>query len=333
MEKLRWWEWLLLLVIVGVAAYLRLWRVVETPGWFTDEGTHLEIARHLSNGRLQYLSVNQSVLLFARLPLFEWVLAGAVRLFGLGMGTVRGVTAIFGISSVVLQYFVVWDVSKDRWLALLAALMLAIFPAAVVYSRFGFSYNLLAPLVLVAVWGLHRYVREDLSGKQPQVAKTMTGLGAAATAIGLALISDLWALSLLPVLVLVVLWRRWRDLWWSLLLTLLPLGVFTAVSLLTIPDAFLFDVQFTLSRVSSPLAAQVRQLVVNVVTLLSQNGWMALGVVGVFGLRPLRLSSVHAFRLQAIVWLFLLLPVLVIGRTAALTSLSFYYMIPVLPLV
>ena len=190
-----WWEWLLLIVIVGVAAYLRMWRVVETPGWFSDEGTHLEIARHLVNGRNQYLSVNQSTLLFARLPLFEWLLAGAVKLFGLGMGTLRGVTAVLGIVTIILQFFVVHDVSKDRWLALIAVGVLAIFPAAVVYSRFGFSYNLLAPLVLVAVWGLVRYVDGSRNG-----------LMWAAGAVGLALISDLWALSLLPVLVLIVVW-------------------------------------------------------------------------------------------------------------------------------
>ena len=197
MARSRWLEPTLLLLIIALAAALRLWRVAETPGWFTDEGTHLEIARHLANGRIQYLSVTQSVLLFARLPLFEWLLAGAVRLFGLGMGTLRGVTAVLGTASVVLLYALLRDVSKDRWLALTAALLLAVFPAAVIYSRFGFSYNLLVPLGLTAVWGFARY---DLGQK--------SGLVWAAAAIGLALITDLWALSLLPILLIVVAWRR-----------------------------------------------------------------------------------------------------------------------------
>ncbi|MFZ1400158.1 MAG: glycosyltransferase family 39 protein [Candidatus Promineifilaceae bacterium] len=312
MARSRWLEPTLLLLIVALAAALRLWRVAETPGWFTDEGTHLEIARHLANGRIQYLSVTQSVLLFARLPLFEWLLAGAVRLFGLGMGTLRGVTAVLGTTSVVLLYALLRDVSKDRWLALTAALLLAVFPAAVVYSRFGFSYNLLVPLGLTAVWGFARY---DLGQK--------SGLIWAAAAIGLALITDLWALSLLPILLIVVARRRWRDLAWALPLALLPLGVYTAVSLLTVPDAFWFDWQFTLARVRLPLPAQLQTLALNAVTLLSQSGWLALGIVGLFALQPRRL--------QRLAWLFLLLPFLVIGRTAALYSLSFYYTIPLLP--
>lgn len=312
MKRSGWLEPALLLLIVVLAAYLRLWRVVETPGWFSDEGTHLEIARHLLNGRTQYLSVTQSTLLFARLPLFEWLLAGTARLFGLGMGTLRGVTAILGTLSVTLLYAMVRDISKDRWLALTAALLLAVFPAAVIYSRFGFSYNLLVPLLLVVMWGLYHY----LNGSR-------IGLVWAAFAIGLALITDLWAISLLPVLLLVIVWRRWQDVWWGLLLALLPLGVFTAVSLLTVPDAYLFDWQFTLSRVRLPLTAQLRNLTINMVTLLSQSGWLAMGVVGIFAIKPARL--------QKLVWLFLLVPFVIIGRTAALYSLSFYYMIPLLP--
>ena len=297
---------------MALAAYLRLWRVAETPGWFSDEGTHLEIARHLLDGRIQYLSVTQSTLLFARLPLFEWLLAGVARLFGLGMGTLRSVTAVLGTLSVALLYAMLRDISKDRWLALTAALLLAVFPAAVIYSRFGFSYNLLVPLLLVALWGLYRYA----NGSQ-------VGLVWAAGAIGLALITDLWAISLLPILVLVVVWHNWRDAWWGLLIAWLPLGVFTAVSLLTVPDAYLFDWQFTLSRVRLPLIAQLRNLTTNMVTLLSQSGWLAVGVVGIFAIKPARL--------QKLVWLFLLVPFVVIGRTAALYSLSFYYTIPLLP--
>jgi len=312
MKRSGWLEPALLLLIVALAAYLRLWRVAETPGWFSDEGTHLEIARHLLDGRIQYLSVTQSTLLFARLPLFEWLLAGAARLFGLGMGTLRGVTAVLGTLSIALLYAMLRDISKDRWLALTAALLLAVFPAAVVYSRFGFSYNLLVPLLLVALWGLNHY----MNGSR-------IGLVWAASAIGLALITDLWAISLLPVLVLIVAWQRWQDLWWGVLIALLPLGVFTAVSLLTVPDAFLFDWQFTLSRVRLPLTVQLQNLLVNGITLLSQSGWLAVGVVGIFAIKPVRL--------QKLVWLFLLVPFVIIGRTAALYNLSFYYTIPLLP--
>ena len=84
----------LLLVPMGLAAYLRLANIGLNPGWYTDEATHLLIAQQLLNGRLQYLAINQSILLFARLPLFEWLLAGIGLLFDLNMLTLRLLTAV-----------------------------------------------------------------------------------------------------------------------------------------------------------------------------------------------------------------------------------------------
>ena len=58
-------------LILILAAYLRLANLAVNPAWYTDEGTHLDIVRHLLDGRVQYLAINQSSLLFSRLPLFE----------------------------------------------------------------------------------------------------------------------------------------------------------------------------------------------------------------------------------------------------------------------
>ena len=53
--------------------------------------------------------------------------------------------------TVAVLYLTVRRMTRDVRLALLAALLLAIYPPAVLYSRFGFSYNLLAPLVLLCL--------------------------------------------------------------------------------------------------------------------------------------------------------------------------------------
>lgn len=39
-----------LALILALAAYLRLANNGTIPGWYTDEGTHLEIVRHLAQG-------------------------------------------------------------------------------------------------------------------------------------------------------------------------------------------------------------------------------------------------------------------------------------------
>lgn len=145
----RLFEKLALLLILGLAAFLRLTNLTHNPGWYTDEATHLDIARHLLRGQTQYLAITQSFLLFGRMPLFEWLLAGALTLGGEGMATLRTLTGLLGVATVGGLYWATRPLS--RRLALLAALLLAIYPPAVLYSRLGFSYNLLALLMLV-VW-------------------------------------------------------------------------------------------------------------------------------------------------------------------------------------
>lgn len=309
---MKWWEWVGLLLIVALAAWLRLAHGAATPGWFSDEGTHLAIARHLQYGRWQYLAVTDSTLLFARPPLFEWLLAGAVRLFGLSMGTLRGLTGALGTATVLLLFALARQAGQRRAPALLAAGTLAVYPPAVLYSRFGFSYNLLAALLLLALWGLLVYWRGN--GRW--------GLALACAAVGVGAISDVMGLLFLPLPLLAAAWRRPRDLPWAAPLALLPLAAWTAVSLLTAPQPFLFDLRFTFGRVSLPPAAQLRQLADNGLALLG-NGWTALGLAGLWVIRPLLLRRLA---------LLFLLPLLAVARTAALYSLSAYYLIPFLPL-
>ena len=310
----HWVHWLALVAILALAAWLRLHRVVETPGWYSDEGTHLEIARHLLEGRHQYFAIGQSTLLVARLPLFEHLLAGAMQVDGPDMQTLRSLTGALGVLSVGLLYFVTRLTMHAR-LALLAALLLAIYPQAVLYSRFGFSYNLLVPLVLLVCVGLLKY-RATLSRRW---------LALAALGVGIGLTSDLMmGAFVLPVLIVVGL-RCARDLLWTLPLMGLPIALYAAVMLASAPDAFLFDLGYTVTRLGGkPILQQMTDLATNYTVLLSQDFWLLAGLIGLFLLPA-------GVRLVAL--LLLLLPIVLLGRTVALYSLSAYYMIPLLPLI
>jgi hypothetical protein len=106
----------------------------------------------------------------------------------------------------------------------------------------------------------------------------------------------------------------------------LPFALFVIVMLAYAPDAFVFDVQFTLSRLGAiPLKDQLPNVALNYTVLISQDFWMLAGVIGLFLLRPARFQ-----RLSLILFF---VPLVLLGRTAALYSLSFYYMIALLPLV
>jgi 4-amino-4-deoxy-L-arabinose transferase-like glycosyltransferase len=307
-----------LILILALAAYLRLANLSYNPGWYTDEGTHLNIARHLIDGRIQYLAVTQSTLLFARMPLFELLLAAVMRSTGGGMEALRGLTGMLGNLSVGLLYIVIKRIqrSSDELLPLLAALMLAIYPQAVIYSRFGFSYNLLVPLVMLVMLCLSEYWQ---SRQRPWLLF-------AALIVGIGALSDLLMFVFAGPVLIVALERRWRDALWAAVLIGLPFALYSFVMLLDAPSAFVSDLRFTFFRVSAlSLSDQLATLAINYTTLIAQDAWFALALIGLFMLRPDRLRNLAL--------LMLLLPLIVLGRTVALFSLSAYYMIPLLPFI
>ena len=342
-----------MLAIVSLAAYVRLAGVEDNPGWYADEGTHLNIAANLLQGRAQYLAVRESTLLFARLPLFDWLLAavlwgagevpggagpGGAILDGVGpgeaargMALLRGLTGGLGVLTTLLLYGLARRTggASRSWLGVLAALPHAVYPQAVVYSRLGFSYNLLAPLLLAALWGTWEFVRAT-AAQPARVGKFGTGglgwLAVAALSVGAGAVTDLWGLALAPALMLAAATRGWRAAVWAGGLAVLPLALFAGLMLLAAPEAFVFDARYTLLRLNGQtLAQQLALLADNLTTLAAQDGWMALGMLGLFVLRPVRL--------RRLALLFFWLPLVLVGRSAALVSLSFYYMIPLQPLV
>ncbi len=313
-------EVIILLLILALAAYLRLANLTDNPGWYTDEGTNLDVAQHLLAGQMQYMVLGQSTLLVSRLPLFEGLLAVLLGIFGGGITTLRVLTGLFGVLSVGMLYLVVrrtqTRANDSRILAPLSALLLAIYPQAVLYSRFGFSYNQDAPLVLLTYLGLSEYLKTT----------RRVWLVIAAAAVGIGTITDIWMIAIILPFMLIVAARCWRDLLWSLPLAAVPFGVYSLSMLATVPDAFLFDLRFVLFRVGNvPIGMQIASVAVNYTRLLSQDFWILSGVLGLFLLRSARLRWVSL--------LLFLLPLAIIGRTSSLYDLSFYYMIPLLPLI
>ncbi len=329
----------LLIIILGLAASLRLINLPGNPGWYTDEGAHLDAAWHLSQGRFQFLAITQSILFAARPPLFELLLAAGLNAPGEGIAILRTLTGSLGVVSAGLLALLVWAGQEPRspgrasvpaverlagfdGLALLAAGLYAVYQPAVVYSRFGFSYNLITVLLLVTGIGLVKYWD----------TRRLRWLMLAALAVGAGTVSDLWmGMVTVPVLLGALEWR-WPQVLGSLrraalagLIMLVPFGLYAGLMLVTAPQAFLFDLRYTLGRLNTiPLGSQPGVLADNLLVLGAGTPWIAAALAGLLMLPPrLRLASALLFA-----W-----PFFVLGRATALYSLSFYYLVPLLPFI
>jgi len=304
-------------LILALAALLRFPNLAVNPGWYSDEGTLVEIAHKLAQGGWQYLALNQSMLIVARPPVFLLILAGLFRILEPGIIVLRILTASLGVASVLLTYLVVRRVGSLPGLALLSALLLAIYPQAVLYSRIGFSYNLLAPLALVACLGVWNFLETE---------KT-SWLAIASLAVGIGIVSDLMMATFLLPLLLLVSTRGWRKSLAALALAALPGAVYAVWMAVSVSQAFWFDLRFTLSRLGAfPLSLQIPVVLLNYYYLITRDVWFLAGLAGMFLAYPRRWR-----------WLLLtmfLFPLISLGRTTGFaTGLEDYYLIALFPLV
>lgn len=308
--------WLLAVVgIVLLAAGLRFYNLRTNPGWYTDEGTDLDIARHLLQGEVRYFALTDSTMLVARPLTMHLILAGLFRLFGsTDILILRGLAVSCNLLTIAL--LAVWG--RRIWgtsLALLAALMLAIFPNAILYGRMGFSYNLLQPLALILVLALWEF------GESAR--RRWLLLAALSAALGLSI--NLLMLGPIVFLTLFLLWRAPRAIVWALPLSLSLFALHSLVMWARAPEAYLFDLAFTYSRFSAGLPLQIAQLTWYYKELLNLNFWYPLSLIGYFLIRdPARR------RFFTYYFLFSLFFVL---RTTPVTGQGFYLLLPLLPFV
>ena len=303
---------LTLLAVVALGAWLRFHHLATVPGWYPDEGSNIAIAAALARGESAYLAFGQSSFINGHPHLFYLLLAGLFRLTGVDILGARGLSAGLGVLTLGLLYGVSRAMGTRR-LALVAAAFYAVYPAAVVTSRMAFTYNLLAPLYLLTLYGLWRGVER---GQRAWIAL-------AALATGAAMITDLAAVGLLAFLLLALLLTRWQALRWALPLALLPLLAWGAAMTAWAGDAFLDDVAFTLSRTGHSFALQLAQ-VVFYRTTLEGDLWLAVGGAGLLwpvGPRP-RWWTAGLFGLSLLV---------LTANTPAFGQAS-YFLIPLFPL-
>lgn len=304
--------------ILTLAGYVRFRQLQTNPGWYSDEGTQADIANHLTHGVVQYQALNDSTLLVVRFPVVPSIVAALMPVVGDAMKTLRSVTAALGVISVAALYLVTRSmVGRQRaGLALLSAGLLAVYPPAVFYSRIGFSYNLLTPLLIVVAGGLWRYVDRGQA----------RGALIAAGAVGIGAVTDLMMVTVLIAAGLLVLIRNWRQLLWWLPLSLAPLALYLLSLALRHPQALQFDLQYLAARAAAvPWWAQLGLIVLNLGSLLLSEVWWIPAIVGLAMLRPRRLGLFMLF--------LLLVPLALLSRSVGVAWLRLYSISPLFPLV
>jgi 4-amino-4-deoxy-L-arabinose transferase-like glycosyltransferase len=147
MKKVNFW----LLLILVFAVFLRLYKL-DNLELFGDE---LDVGYHayslLKTGRDYYgqkLPFYIHSLAEWRAPLLMYTTVPFVAVFGLNEWGIRLTPIFFGVLNIFLLYYLVKKLTKNEKLSLFSALLLAVAPWHIHYSRAAFEATLLLTLVL-----------------------------------------------------------------------------------------------------------------------------------------------------------------------------------------
>lgn len=257
-------EFLALLAITAVAAFLRLYRLGDLP-----PGDGFDVAQYGVDA-LQILQGARPIFLesnFGREVLFSYLVAGTYRVIGPGAFGIHLVSALIGIATIPAVFLAARELfyeARDgalRYLPLLAALLAALSYWHLNWSRVGLRVILVPFFAALLVWALWR-------GFRTSRARWFALSGAL---LGLSLYTY-QAARLLPLLTAVAfalqgLWRRrWSRADMTHLLVTAALALLVALPLLNYarlhPGALSVRIrQATVVDASLPPAEQARTLV------------------------------------------------------------------------
>lgn len=275
------WHLIALVGLFALAIYLHTVNLAWNPGWYPDEGSDLDIARNLAEGRGQYFAITGTPLIAARVPLFHILLIGAFSLWGYDILAARLVVALVGLITTICLYGATRQM-LNRWVALLAAFIATILPNALTFNRMAFAYNLQALFVVVCWWALWKFSNE----------RHACWLWVAAFATGAAYLTALTGLALIACVGAVVLWYSPRRIGWVFLLMVIPGMLYLGVWFFHAPDALAQDLGLLLNRTGSPILAQLFDLVSNFSFWLDWTWGVGIGIVGLFLLQERRVRNI-----------------------------------------
>lgn len=276
------WPWAILwLVPCSFLVWSRFYNLAYSPGIYPDEANYLTFSYHLAQGRFQWGVFSHSFLPRLPLPLIFYRLCGVV--LGPNLLSVRIVSALS--NCLLALYILGLGVSHedDKTVAIGSMSFLLIHPFVVCYSRWGFTYNIVA---LASVMVLHHgtHILRASGGKVHFVLLGLSAAMAVSSEI-IGVIPFAWALAV------VCLCSRPYALVF-LALTLSPVGAYLCFLWLFNGDLLVSDVQALLVGRCTPDRTHILAKILSPLHhLWASHGWILF--TGFLGLLLLRCRSLR----------------------------------------
>lgn len=147
----------LLVIVFALAFFLRFYQLGHVPyGFYQDESAiGYNAYSILKTGRDEYgkfLPLYFKSFGDYKLPVYIYSTVPSIMLFGMTEFAVRFPSAFFGFLSVVMTYFFVRELTKNKHLALLTTFLLAINPWSLHYNRATFEVSICLFFFVTGSW-------------------------------------------------------------------------------------------------------------------------------------------------------------------------------------
>jgi hypothetical protein len=103
--------------------------------------------------------------------IYKWQVAELFKVFPPTEGTVRTISVLWGIISIILMYFITKDFTKNKTIGLIAAFLFAISLDGIEFDRKLRMYAMFFPVFLAFSWSLFSFLEKTYAGKNKFLEK------------------------------------------------------------------------------------------------------------------------------------------------------------------
>jgi ABC-type multidrug transport system fused ATPase/permease subunit len=159
------WVYIGFVVVVFLSAVLRLWGLGNNP-FVADEFLDVNATQgYHQTGQWQAWDYNKNDVSVRNNPdsdkrawIYRWQVAQVLEYLEPTEFNFRLVSALWGILTTIILFFVTFSFTKNRWIALLTAFFWAVSIPAIEINRTIRMYSMFAPIFLLLSWSLFQFI-------------------------------------------------------------------------------------------------------------------------------------------------------------------------------
>lgn len=152
---------LVLVFIISLAAFLRLYRISDYMTFLGDEGRDVLIARDILQGNFTLLGPRSSAADFFYGPIYYYMITPFLWLFNYDPVGPSVMVAIIGVATVYLVYKVATELFSSPYAGIAASALYAVSPLVIGYSRSSWNPNPLPFVSLLTLYLLYKALRTN----------------------------------------------------------------------------------------------------------------------------------------------------------------------------